>query len=373
MALRWLEGFETRLHDNYYSRVYASYAGQTGSIGSVGRRGYGSSLQGLNMQFETRALVGSLQNTWILQFAIQKIDDRTMGANYGTFLFRNASGSGGDQLEVRWVEAAAPNAGAFRFELRRGATVLATSRVFGYGNTPRTWWVIQLKVTIRSGTNGSYEMKAWDWQGNVETIFAATTGVNTANVGTDGADRVFFRPNSGGVAEFNLDDIVIMDGTGTVNNDFTSVPILVMGERPNADVGGELDWIPSTGVNHFALVQDAANLPTQTDEVTSDVVGDVDLYGFGQTTLDLAPTAAPPTVLGIMVDVEALMKTSGTRTVRVRFKDGVNQADDATDLVYTDTAKISRLAILEQNPTGTPAPWSVATLKTIEFGPKLNA
>lgn len=373
MALRWLEGFETRLEDDYYTRSYASYAGQTGSNGTTGRRGYGSALRGTNAQFETRALVGSLQNTWILQFAIQKPSDSTMSTNYGTFLFRNASGSGGDQFEVRWVGAAAPDNGAFRFELRRGATVLATSRVFGFGVTPRTWWVIQLKVTIRSGVNGSYEMKAWDWQGNVETIFAATSGVNTANVGTDGADRVFFRCNSGGVSEFNLDDIVIMDSTGSVNNDFTSVPILVMGERPNADVAGELDWIPSTGVNHFALVQDAANLPTGTDEVTSDVVGDVDLYGFGQSTLDLVPTAAPPTVLGIMVDVEALMKTSGTRTIRVRVKDSTNQADGAVDMVFNDTAKISRHEVMEQNPTGTPAPWTVATLKTIEMGPKLNA
>lgn len=372
MALRWLEGFETRLHDNYYSRAYASYAGQTGSLGTVGRRGYGSGIEGSNMAFETRALVGSLTNSWVLQFAIRKPSNSTMSTNSGNFVFRNAAGAG-DQLELRWVEAAAPDAGSFRFELRRGATVLATSRVFGHSSTIRGWWVLQLKVTLRTGTNGSYEMKAWDWQGNVETVFAATSSVNTANQGTDGADRVSFRANSGGVAEFDLDDIVIMDSTGTVNNDFTSSPILVMGERPNADVAGELDWLPSTGTNHFALVQDAANIPTQTDEVTSDNIGDVDLYGFAQTTLDLAPTAAPPTVLGIQVDVEALMKNSGQRTLRVRFKDSTNQADDTTDMAFTDTAKISRLAILEQNPTGTPAPWTVAVLKTIEFGPKVNA
>lgn len=372
MALRWLEGFETRQEDDYYLRSYASYAGQTGTNITGGRR-FGAAIQGFNMQFETRALVGSLQNTWILQFAIKKISDSTMGANYGTFLFRNASGAGGDQFEVRWVEAAAPDGGSFRFELRRGTTVLATSRVFRFSDTVRGWWTIQLKVTIRSGTNGAYEMKAWDWQGNVETVFAATTGVNTANAGTDGADRVFFRPNGGGVAQFALDDIVIMDSTGTVNNDFTSAPLMVMGELPNADVAGELDWIPSTGTTHFNLVQDAATNPAGTGEVTSDVVGDVDLYGFSQAQLDLLPTGAPPAVAGIMVDVEALMKTSGTRTVRARFKDGVNQADDTTDMVYNDTSKISRHAILEQNPTGPPAAWTVATLKTIELGPKLNA
>lgn len=375
MALRFIEGFESRIHSDYWSRIYASYAGLTGSTSTTtGRRGYGTGIEGNNMQFETRALTTGLQNTWIVQFAIRKNDLDAMSGNYGTFLFRNATGAGGDQFEVRWVEAAAPNAGAFQFELRRGTTVLATSRVFTPGNSVRAWWVIQLKVTIRTGTNGSYEMKAWDWQGNVETVFAATSSVNTAHAGTDGADRLFFRTTGGGVAEFALDDIVVMDSTGSVNNNFTSVPVLVMGSLlPNVDVVGEADWIPSTGTDHFALLQDTNNSPLGTGEVTSDVVGDVDLYGFSQAQLDLLPTGSPPSVLGIMVDVEALMKNSGSRTIRVRFKDSTNQADDTTDLIYSDTAKVSRYSVLEQNPTGTPAAWTAAVLKTIELGPKLTA
>jgi hypothetical protein len=372
MALRWIEGFENRRHSDYWGRIYASYAGQTGDVTTAAnqRKGIGASLSGTNAQFVTRTLVPSVENTWIIQWALRKDTDTAMGANTGNVMLRSGAN---DQVEVRWVAAASPDIGSYRLELRRGSTVLATSTVFLPSTNLKGWNVFQLKVTVRTGTNGVYELKGWTWDGVPFTVFSATSSVNTANNGTDGADTVAFRCNSGGTAEFAMDDIVIMDSTGSVNNDFTSVPIIVYGELPNADVGGELDWSASLGGNHFSEVDDGAGSPAGTDEVTSDVVGDVDLYGFSQAGLDFAPTGSPPTVLGIMVDVEALMKTSGSRTLRVRFKDSSNQADDSKDLTWDDTGKTSEFTVLEQNPTGTPAPWTIAVLKTIELGPKVTA
>ncbi len=370
MALKWMEGFEHRQHSDYMTRMYASWVGAAFSSVQVGRK-HGGAVRSANSQFTTRALVGSVQNTWIYQFAVRKVDNQNI-TNSVVFELNNSVGV---QLSVVLFLPPAPdNDGtAFKIEIRRGATVLATAnRLFQSGTAPRGWWTFQLKATIRTGTLGSIELRAWDFAGNMTTVVPSTTGINTANQGTDGADRAAFRIAST-TANFELDDIVLMDSTGTVNNDLTATPIIVYGERANADVAGELDWVPSSGSNHFDLVDDAPTSPAGTDEVTSDVVGDVDLYGHSQAQLDLAPTGSPPTVLGIQVDMEGLMKTSGTRTVRARFKDGVNQADDTTDLVFSDTAKISRFAVLEQNPTGTPAAWSIATLKTIEFGPKLNA
>ena len=368
MALRWLEGFENRQVSTYQSRLYASFAGAFGN--GTGRK-HGNAVSGTNHQHTTRALVGSVQNTWIYQFAVRKSDN--VGMSGGTVVFELLN-SVGVQLAVHLVEAATPDLGSYKVEIRRGATVLATStRIFSPGNQEHGWWVFQLKATVRTSTNGAYELKAWDDKGTAITVISATTGVNTANQGTDGADRVAFRHPIGAVTNFLFDDIVVMDSTGSVNNDFTSVPLVVYGEIPNADVGGEADWIPSTGTNHNDLVNDAATLPDEIGEVTSDVVGDVDLYGFTQVQLDLVPTASPPVPIGIMVDVEALMKTSGQRTVRVRFKDSTNQADDTTDMIYTTTGKVSNYAVLEQNPTGTPAAWTLAVLKTIELGPKNNA
>lgn len=371
MTLRWMEGFEHRQTNNFNLRNYASWAGAGGISAAGNARKHGSAAFSTNSQFQTRALVGSVANTWIYQFAVRKADANGMG---GATVFFSLSNSVGEQLAVHLLEAPSPDGSAYKIEIRRGATVLATgNRLFRPGTAGRGWWTFQLKATVRTGTNGSVELRAWDSFGNSSTIVSATTGINTANQGSDGADRVGFGIGGTSTAFFYIDDIVVMDSAGSVNNDFTSVPIVVYGERANADVGGELDWVPSSGVNHFALVQDAPTSSEETGEVTSDVTGDVDLYGHSQTQLDLVPTGAPPTVLGIQVDIEGLMKSSGQRTVRARFKDSTNQADDTTDMVFNDTAKISRHALLEQNPTGTPAAWTLAVLKTIEFGPKNNA
>ena len=372
MALRFLEGFENRQHFNFWERSYASYTGAALTSVGAGRMFGGAWRHNQVSQLITRAVVGAVENTWILQFAVQKSASESFGTSVPAIALQN---SVGDQLELRFVDPAAPDVGGYQIQVRRGATVLGTTRVFQASTHAQFGWrVFQLKATIRTGTNGSFELRSFNSLGNMTVELGPTASVNTANQGTDGADRLRMAVATATSNSFMaFDDIVLMDDTGTVNNNFTTAPVMVMGARPNADVAGELDWVPSSGVNHFALVQDGATLPAQTDEVTSDVVGDVDLYGCDQITLDLAPTVAPPTVLGIMVDVEGLMKTSGARTVRVRVKDSTNQADGAVDMVFNDTAKISRHEIMEQNPTGTPAPWTVATLKTIEMGPKLTA
>lgn len=364
MALRWLEGFEVRQHSDYFGRLY-TYSGSAGVLSSFGRK-QGSALLSGNSSFATPALVSPVQNTWIVQVALRKSSTAVIGAGTPGVVLQN---SGGDQLEMRLVDAASPDTGGYRIEVRRGATVLATStRVFQYSDSPFWgWWVFQFKATVRTGTNGSFEVRAWDALGNQSTIVSGTT-TNTANQGSDGADRVVFRVAG---TTFFLDDVVVMDGSGSSRNDFTSAPVVVYGELPNADVAGELDWLPSSGGAHFSLLDDPADSPGLTDEVTSDVIGDVDLLGFSQSQLDLIPSG--PTPLGIMVDIEAAMKNSGSRTIRVRVKDGVDQADASTDMVYNSTAKASRVTILEQNPTGTPADWTVAELKTVELGPKVTA
>ncbi|CAK9074220.1 Uncharacterized protein (Fragment), partial [Durusdinium trenchii] len=371
-GVRWVKsdidnGFETRVHSNYFQRLYDNYAGFTLTAGISGRR-HGTAMQNSNAQWITPVLTSTFEETWIAQVAILKPQGNWGASQPHIMFFRN--GTANDQFEMRFVDAGGQNTNDYKIELYRGTTLLATSPIYFWGNA-KAWMVFQLKVRIHP-TLGSYEVRAWDYFDNQTTAIASATGINTADTGSAGADQIRFRTGSQTATQARFDDLVFWDDTGTGLTDFTSKPLIVYGELPNADVAGELDWVPSSGSTHFVLVDDPANSPSESGEVTSEVVGDVDLYGYQQNDLDLIPTGSPPTVHGIMVDVEALMKNSGTRTVRVRFKDGIDQADDTTDLVYNSTAKASNAAILLQNPTGTPAAWTVADLKTIEFGPKLN-
>lgn len=362
MALRFMEGFEVRQSTDYFERLYASYTGTTSPTVVSGRL-HGSALGQTNMNWKTRALVAAVENVWIIQFACRKPTRASISSGTPGFaLYDSASGI---QFEARFVDAGTPDDGMFKVQLLRGATVLATSPVYDSGLTQRAWHLFQLKVTVHPST-GTYELKHWDVDGNVTTSIAGASGANTANQGTAGADQVAFSSGTGGTTIFYLDDIIVMDGSGAANNDFFD-PAVVMGELPSAE-GDNIDWQPSSGSNNAALVDDAANSPNETGEVTSPDVGDIDLYTFTSSQLALAPTATPPVVLGVQVNIEASMKNSGTSTLNIEVKNGVDQATDTTNLDFSGSARDSQIAIMEQNPTGVPADWTVADLLSIQLG-----
>lgn len=360
MALRWLEGFEVRQHSDFFGRLY-TYTGSSITSAITGRK-HGSAIRSAISGWVTPTLVSMLEDVWILQFAVRKPSRSSLGASTPGFIFRDGSDN---QLELRMVDAASPQSGMFQLQLMRGAAVLATSPVYDSGDTAKAWHLFQLKVTIDPSA-GTYEMRHWDYAGTQTTAIAGATGANTAEQGSAGADTLYFRTGSSGAVQIDLDDIVLMDGSGSANNDFVD-PMVVLGELPAAD-GTTNDWTPSSGSDNYALVDDAAASPNESTEVTSSDVDDVDLYDLTQAQLALAPTASPPTVRGIMVDIEASMKNSGTANLRVEARDGVDQATDTKDLPFTGTAKRSDFAILEENPTGTPAPWTIADLTSIEIG-----
>lgn len=368
--LRWIEGFETRGHTEHQKLLY-TYVGvdTTGTpTTSTGRR-HGTCWNAANSSFTTPALVSMNENVWIVHFAIQKPSTAQAFSSSTPGII--ISDSVGSQIELRVVDATSPDTGNFFLQLRRGSTVLATTPIYHAGGGQKAWHVFQLKVTIDPSA-GTYELRHYDYNGNMTTAIAAATGANTANQGTAGADRVTFRTGTSSAAELNLDDIVILDGSGASLNDFFSAPVVVLGELPNAD-GDTTDFTPSSGSVNFQMVDDSGLSAPDSNEVTSSDVGTVDLYGFSQADLDLLPTATPPTVHGIMVDIQAEMKNSGTANLRVEVKDGMDQATDTKDLAFTGSAKVSRFAILVENPTGTPAPWTPADLAAVQLGFRYNS
>lgn len=368
MVVRWIEGFETRQCSDFLNRIYTA-TGATITAGATGRL-HGTCMRADNLNLISPELVSPDEETWIVQVAIRKSSKNAVGASQPGIRIRNASGI---QLEMRVVAAATPDDNDWFLQILRGATVLASSRVFSWGTGRTNWWVFQLKARIHTAS-GTYEVRGWDYNDtSPQTIIAAATGVNTANQAVNGADSVGIALGTSGATEMEMDDIVVMDGSGSAYNDFTSMPFTVIGQRPSGDVAGELDFTPSTGTDHYVLVDDAPTSGVETGEVTSSVVGDVDLYDFAQTQLDLIPTGSPPAVAAVQVDVEAAMKNSGSKTLVVRVKDGSNQADDSKSLVVSSLTKASFFTILAENPTGTPAPWTIATLKTVQIGVKTTA
>lgn len=361
MAMLWMEGFESRTHTDYQLRLYDN--APSALVTGVGGRKHGFAILKNAGTFTPPApLRGSDTNTWVLQFAIRK----EAGADLtGDGCFLSVSDSVGEQVSVVQVDSGDSN-GTFKMEIRRGATVLATSIAYAWGSNPTSWHVFQLKVLI-DPTVGTYDLKHWDYFNNATTALTGT-GANTANQGTAGGDRASFGIGAAGV-NHRLDDVVIMDGTGGVNDDLTTNPIVVHGALPSAE-GNQNDWTPSSGSNNAALIDDSGFAPLGTDKITASTVNDIDLHAM--LAFGLIAPSSTPTILGVMPVIEGNMENSGTRTVRARIRNGGSEANGAVNMVFSSTSKVAYHEVMEDNPV-TAAVWTLANLNADEFGVQLTA
>jgi len=356
MALLWMEGFEARMHSTRQQTLYD--AALSGIVTGVAGRKQGLCVFGSGGTWTPPApLIGSVQNTWVGQLALRKDDDADLTGD-GAFI--SFSDSVGEQCSLVQVDSGDGDHN-FKMEIRRGATVLGTSPSYQWSSNKRGWHVFQVKVLI-DPTVGTFELIHWDYLNNLTTPISGS-GANTANQGTAGADRASFGFGSAGRTQ-RLDDVVIMDGTGSVNNDTTLLPINVHGADVTGD-GTVQDWTASLGGGHSVEIDDDAFSASGTDKVTSAAALDIDMFSLSAFGL-IAPTSTP-TILGVMPYIEGNMENSGTRTVRARVRNGVTEANGADDMVFSVTSRVSYHEIMETNPV-TAVAWTLANLDDDEFG-----
>lgn len=361
MVLRLLEGFQTkRVLTTKFDRLFTSIAGTVNAVVTGRKAGVG--LASVNLVMTSKQLVDPDENTWIVGFAFRKPLATTLGANSTIGIqLQNASG---EQCSLVIKTA---GLGGYKLELKRDSVVIdTTSGAFPFGSL-KTWTYFQLKVAVRTGTNGSYELRSYDRLNNMTVEFSGSS-VNLAHQTVDGADRlrISWQPDSGSAVE--LDDIIAMDGSGAVNNDFMAQPAVILGALPDAD-GNQSDWTPSAGSDHYLLVDDSASSQTDTDKVTAQVIGDTDLYTYS----DFASIHTSGTVvIGTQVISTAAMDASGSRTLRVVVRENSLEAVGA-NFTVSDLVVRSFRQMFDLNPTDTPETWTKATLEATEFGLEIQA
>jgi hypothetical protein len=335
MALKWYDGAEIYGSSSYVTRVYVSgdpAATQIESRLSPGQWSYNMASDHL-----TPPSLG-VQNTWIVGFGLRKGSSQPF-----RWEFRKGAT---EQLRLEAVN----EGGGFKFRLMRGATEVAvTTATFAYDQ----WHYFELKVTIRTGTNGAYELR------HNEANVLSGSSVNLANVGNDGADVHSFGYTNN-VGACYLDDVYICDSTGSVNNDFLGDSVVV-GLLPDAD-GATLDWSTSTGADHYVLVDDPVTAPNNVDYVSSATNGDIDLYSF-----QALPSTGLGTIYGVAVSVAASLETVGSRTLRSKYRSSGGTVEDGEDFVVDGTGVVETLTIFEINPVTTNA-WSATDIDTGQFG-----
>jgi hypothetical protein len=333
MTLHWVEGFEISGNSTYLDRKYASGAGSINQ--STGRLfGFGATISGSGAHLSTPSF--GVQNTWVVGFGF-----KTSGSG-GTPTVTIMSGSS-QQCSLTITTLGS----GYAWVLKRGSTTIATSVVERSFNV---WYYVELKVTVRDGTDGVYELRV------DETADFSGSGVNLANTGTDGADVFQFGATTNAAV---WDDIYILDDQGSVNNDFKG-DSAVRGILPNGD-GASTGWTPSTGSSHFALVDDAATNPNDSDYNRGVNAGDRDLYDYANLTGLLNGP-----ISGIMVTSDMRMETTGIATVKVVVRQGGVNYDQATHTV-NGTGVRGHTQVIENSPDDA-APWEVADIDNAQIG-----
>lgn len=330
MALKWMEGFEIRQTFGYLSRTYATFLG---NLSTGAGRLFGTA--GRPTDYLVTPSLGS-QNTWTIGFGFY------CTSVTGSPRFYLLSGA----AEQCHLETASSGAG-YVWVLKRGSTTIATSAVV---HDFSAWSYVELQVTVRTGTNGAYELRV------DEQLEVSGVSVNLADTGSDGADVMMF----GSTSNNNWwDDIYILDSTGAVNNNFLG-DSAIRGILPNGD-GASTQWTTSTGSTHYTLVDDPATAESDSDYVTTSNNGDLDLYDFSNVS-----GLINGTIRGIMVATSMRMQTTGTSQVRVVIRQGGVNYNQATHVV-NGTNVVGYTQIVETSPDDG-LTWEVADIDNMQMG-----
>jgi len=359
MTLRWIEGFELDRHNTYTDRLYEVKAGTNLDLTNNGRRVGNSVVNTLSNpkpRLETGALSATALNEWVLGFGFKTTDlPGSAATNVAGFTFMDSSGiqcvlylDKYDDETVVWKLA--------RDDARDLADQvdIATSDPFN----PLVWHYFELKFSVRTGTNGSCEMKMHDHYTGTSRVVMTASGVNLAAQGTDGIDRFGLTWRHSEALYLFFDDIYFLDtGTGERTDYLGDVVVLAL--QPSG-VGDSEDWTPSGAGDNWAFVDDSVLAPEDGNYVDGGV-NDLDLHVYQEPSRNL------PTILGIQLRTTTLLTAAGSETLGHRVRDGGDNDNDGESFTVDSTDPDTKEEVLEQDPQ-TGADWTQDRLDDTQFG-----
>lgn len=226
------------------------------------------------------------------------------------------------------------------FSLYRNNTSLATGTTVLANNA---WYYIELKTKIRDGAAGSYDLRI---NGVTEL---SNSSVDLVESGPNGLNNIRFA-GAGGTT-FEIDDLYLLDTSGSSNNDFLgdSKVELLLPDGP----GDSTQWTPDAGSN-YARVNEAVP-DGNSSYVESSTSGADDLYAFSDDLGD-----GP--IHGIQVDVHAI--TASSSMALLARSDTTTGAGSSKSLTSSYAYYGS---IFESNPD-TSTSWTKADVLAAQFG-----
>lgn len=381
MALRWLEGFQGCRNSTIFGRLYTVSAG---SFTNTLTDEYGRTLpDSANLVATTPPLVGAVANSWIIGFGFQ-LTNGQLEASPSGFPFVSLLDSVGEQLRLEAIDATSatkPGGVYYRWRLMRGVTEIARTDQRWPANVQNDRRVyFELKATVRTSTNGSFELRYFTHKGGKTPVTVtwdnAVTGINTANQGTDGADRVGLSWNTGSTTGVNercaYSDLYVCDSTGAKNNDFLG-RLYMEAMTPQGD-GNQTDWVLAGGAVSLedAWNEGAATQSVTEDDkrVTSENVGDISLV----TMTNLSSAVGTAVIIGMQVRLYGYMDTVGSRDIQFMYRKTTGTpAQVGTGILDLDSTSIVGEADTQENDPNTATDWVLADIQGIELGAEVDA
>jgi hypothetical protein len=340
--LEFIDGF-----DHYTNAAMVTRKWDTTSVlvavGTAGRFAGGAANMGSSSQHLDLTALASVA-TRTIGFAFQ-----LTGASTGNTLVQFLD-SGTEQLSVRTTTGLA-------LLISRNGTTLATS-------TPTLstgiWYYLEFKATIHP-TAGAYELRIT--AGGAMTAWLSGSSANTRNTANSTMNGVKLPGNQ----NWLVDDLYILNSSGSVNNDFLGES-RILTSLPNADdtaaTGTNLLWTPDSGTPHFSRVNEATP-NDDTSYVSSATAGQIDTYKFAT----VSPTGA---VAGLQTVLTARKDDVGSRTICAEYRSsGGTNYDGATS--FSPGSSYLMFRQLYETDPATSAAWIASGINNGEFGVKCIA
>ncbi len=336
MALKVIEGFESQLPSGASAGLFRITGGAP--TYAPGRQGGTSKSMSVGV-FEFTGLNMTTANLpWVVSFAL-KINSWTTGGVSFCALYNSDGGSFAN------IQIDATNK---RLQLGTpGGNLLMPQEL-----TTNEWHRVDLVVRTVGGTGvGNTEL----WVDGTLVIDAVSNNVPTTGPGNTVLHRTACLV--GVVFDGNLDDLYILDGSGSGANDRLG-EVHVETKLPMADA--DVSWVPSSGVSQFATIDE---LPASTADYNTDNTLDTTAQLFG--VQDTADTFG--TVYGVQVRALVSKTDNGPAKLALLGDDGTTSASVTPSSELSVAPAYVASEIMEEDPNDS-TPWDHILFSSYRFG-----
>jgi hypothetical protein len=339
MTLLFMDGFDHYATADITKKWTATSSGAINA--SSGRRGGGAFRVALNTGTVTKTLAATA--SWVVGGAIKFTALPTSFAAELIALLDAGSLQCNVKLNVDGTLSVTRNGTA----LTDGTSV--------YTLSAGSFYYIEFKVTIANSIGaGTCKVRV-----NGVDVITVATGQDVQATANASANQV--RYGTFGSATVDWDDVYICDQSGSTNNDLLG-DVRIDTIFPTSD-GNYAQFTPSTGTDHYALVDETA--PNTTDYNDGAAVGDRDSYGLGNLS-----ALTSQTVYGVQVNAATLKDDAGAKSAATFVRSSSTDGDGASVALGTSQTYISQ--VFETDPNGSIA-WTETTVNAMEAGVKVTA